>query len=170
MDERVWTDRPIAVREVLDLGAAQITRCAIESAVLVSGNLDAARKAISPDAPVVGLIGQTDDAPHIIQIARDRALFIAPVKKVKPGWNAKGFAVSEASNLYTSLDITGLGARMVLAQGTGVDLDTPSRSAAVMFGGHIALLVRYREGYRLLVETFWVTYYTSFFKRLNAEA
>ena len=56
-----WSARPV-------LGLGQ---------VLVSGKIAAAVEALAPRAPETGLWGVVETSPHIVRIARDRALIVS---------------------------------------------------------------------------------------------
>ncbi|MEM7438323.1 MAG: hypothetical protein AAF393_01900 [Pseudomonadota bacterium] len=166
MDERDWTDRPLGEDDVLTLGSLEVRRQKIGPACLVTGDLTAAQTAFDQGAPV-GLCGQMTPQAASVRIARDLALF--PGGAVKPGWH-DSFAVSDADGVYICLSLSGRGAKAALAQGTSVDLDAPSPSAAIQFAGVKALLTRRGDAYLLWVEAPMETYVTSFLRGIDDEA
>jgi hypothetical protein len=119
---------------------------------LVSGDVEAALRALAPGAPLLGLHAFAPTTAHALRIARDRALIVtrAPIGAAD-GWR-DGWCATSLDDAYAVLDIEGAGAGSVLMQGTTVDLAACSPSAALMFAGQRCLLARLAGGFRLHVE------------------
>jgi hypothetical protein len=160
MDERVWTDAPLAEGAVMTGDGVAIRRVAPGAMALISGDLDAAGAALAPGAAMVGLGARSDMRPVALRIARDRALLLTDAPVTAGGWFDPGFAVSPAEGLYACLSITGPGARALIAEGTSVDPDGASPSAAVLFADCPCLLSGTADGWLLWVEAPMLTYLT----------
>ena len=127
--------------------------------VLVSGRIADAVEALAPGAPEVGLWGVAENNPHVVRIARDRALIVSSGElAVEPGWR-DGWAATPADDVYAALEIDGAGVSDVVREATAADLDAGSLSAAIMFAGIPCLLYRTgRTTARLHVERPLATY------------
>lgn len=108
---------------------------------LVSGNLDAAKAALAPDAPEVGLWKLAGEGRCWVRIARDRALLVSPPLSVAAGWHS-GYVATPCADAYAVLELSGAEIPQVIAEATSVDLDAGSRSAAILFAGVTAFLYR----------------------------
>src|SRR5688500_16263484 len=65
---------------------------------LVSGDLDAFRTYASLPAPEVGALELANGSRYSARLARDRILVVgADERRLQPGWNKAGFAVTRAS-------------------------------------------------------------------------
>lgn len=113
--------------------------------VLASGDLDAARAALAPDAVEAGLWSLCEADAVMARIARDKALFVTtrPLA-IRPGWHDGGFAASPADDLYAVVELEGAGLEELVAEAVSADLRAPSPSAAVMFAGVPGILYRRR--------------------------
>jgi hypothetical protein len=110
--------------------------------VLVSGRIAGAVEALAPGAPEAGLWGVVEKSPHVVRIARDRALIVSAREfAVEPGWR-DGWAATPADDVYAVLEIDGAGLPALVSEATAADLDTGSPSAAIMFAGIPCLLYR----------------------------
>ncbi len=119
--------------------------------LLVSGDLDAARSGIAPKAAEVGLWQVAAGTPLMLRIARDRALFVSEAPpEILPGWHAAGYGVSQATDGWRAIAVQGPRAGSLISQGTGIDLDAQSRSAALTFAGIACLLHREAEDRAIL--------------------
>jgi hypothetical protein len=121
---------------------------------LVSGDLEAALKALAPGAPLVGFCGRAPDGPHALP--RDRALLVtlAPLGAAD-GWR-EGFCATTVDDGWAVVEVEGPDAPLVLIQGTAADLSAGSPSAAVLFAGERCLIARTVGGFRLHVEAPWL--------------
>ncbi len=127
---------------------------------LISGDLDAAIRALAPGAPKVGFAAEIGADAHALRIAREKALLATPAPlDADPGWRAEGFCASAADGAWTAFEISGPGAAHVIAQGTPVDPNAGSASAAALFAGRTALVSRSGDAFRLVVETAFREYY-----------
>ena len=150
MDEREWAPRltlsvPIVARDDLHIAAQPPT-----GATLLSGDIDAAIAALAPSAPCIGLGGMTGEPPYLLVIARDRGCLITPAPlEAETAWNRQGFALTPADDAWVFFVVSGTGAEAVIAEGCAADLAAGSPSAATLFAGHPALLVRNPKGFVL---------------------
>ena len=119
---------------------------------LISGDLEAALKALAPSAPLLGLYGMAPRGRHALRIARDKALLVTPAPiAVAEGWR-EGWCATALDDAWVAVDVEGPGAGLVLMQGTSADLAAGSPSAAVLFAGRRCLLLRTQKGFRLHIE------------------
>lgn len=127
---RIERDR-YSVRRVLGLGQT-----------LASGNLGAALADLMPDAPETGLWSVMEVDNFSVRIGRDRALLVSPAPlDITPGWR-NGYVVTPCDDAYAILEISGAALREIVAEGTSVDIEAGSRSAAVLFAGVTVFLYR----------------------------
>lgn len=159
MDERVWRDRPLKAGETLQIGATTVSLGAPpEQACLVTGDLGHALAAVAPNAPLIGLCEAAPDGAFAIRIARDRALLVLPERLTrKMGWQAEGFALSDASDAYVRLALSGGNPQAILAQMTSAPFMQGSPSAAIRIAGQTGLLLRQGEAYELWVQAAFLT-------------
>lgn len=124
---------------------------------LVSGDCEAAFRAIAPGAPTLGLFESVPEAAaaYALRIAHDRALIVTPAPLALEDGFRDGFCVTHMDDGYAALIIEGDGAPLVLMQGCAEDLSAGSPSAAVLFAGFRVLLARTEAGFRLHVERSW---------------
>lgn len=109
---------------------------------LLSGDLDAARAALAPNASEAGL-WQVAEGDALVRIARDRALLVtARPLSALAGWSSGGWATSAADDAWAVIELAGESARAVCAQATSADLEAGSPSAALLFAGVTCLLYR----------------------------
>lgn len=144
MDDRgqFWNPQP-------DWGTARIERDGYSvrgipglGQTLVSGNLGAALADLMPDAPEAGLWSVAEGEPLAVRIARDRALLVSSSPLgVAPGWR-EGYVATPCDDACAVLEISGAALREIVAEGTFVDIEAGSRSAAVLFAGVTVFLYR----------------------------
>ncbi len=119
---------------------------------LISGDLEAALKALVRGAPLLGLYGNAPRGKHALRIARDKALLVTPSPiAVAEGWR-EGWCATAVDDAWVVVDVEGPGAGLVLMQGTSADLAAGSPSAALLFAGRRCLLLKTEKGFRLHVE------------------
>lgn len=165
MDERNWTDRPLQIGDEIRIGPVRVVHKSLGFAALLSGNLDAAVKALAPDAPMIGLNGEVGEQDFVLRIGRDRALLVSNDQIVEEtGWNCDGYAFSAADDCYCLLEISGDRDDYFLAQGTSCHLGNSSPSAAIMFAGVNSLLARKRAVRCLFVDRAHLTYVSSWLR------
>lgn len=154
MREMVYPPMAAGPGTLIETGDLRIACHPLGGACLMSGDLAAAIASLSPGAPILGLGGQCDGGNFAVRIARDRALLVneAPFD-ARPGWYAAGYAVSAAADQWQSFTLNGAGAAQVIAEGTAVDLDGASPSAALLFAGQSCLLLRRAGGFVIFAET-----------------
>lgn len=153
MDERDWTDRPLAEGETLEAPGVSVTRVVPGVQTLVSGDLEAAIGVLAPGARMLGFADVPDSPDLVLRIARDRALLVTalPVPRT-PGWQSEGFALSAAGGLYACLSLRGPGAEALLSQALTGPAPHGSPSAALRFAGTTALVTGLADGLSLWVE------------------
>lgn len=169
MDERAWTDLPLAVGQSLRLDGVTVTHRELPTAHLVSGALDIALNALAPGAPCLGLAEDGRDAPdYAVRISRDSVLIVTKQALTRRiGWQSDGFGISEASDVYAVFDVAGPDAQQVLAQGgISVPLE-PSPSAAIQFAGLTVLLIRRGGVFQMFVPAAHVTYVSGFLQGMD---
>jgi len=119
---------------------------------LISGDLEAAVKALAPGAPLVGLYGLAPEGAHALRVARLKALLVTPGPiAAVDGWR-DSWCATTVDDGFVVVEVEGTDAGLVLMQGTAADLAAGSPSAALMFAGQRCLLARTGGGFRLHVE------------------
>lgn len=109
---------------------------------LVSGDLGAAFAQLMPGASEIGLWSVAQAEPFALRIGRDRALLVSPDPlAAAPGWR-NGYVATPCDDAYAILEISGVALREIVAEGTSVDIEAGSRSAAVLFAGVTVFLYR----------------------------
>jgi sarcosine oxidase gamma subunit len=110
---------------------------------LVSGRLAEAVAALAPGAAEVALFGIAEGSPQLVRIARDRALIVRdePAGGASAA-NGQGFVATRADDVFAVLELAGSGLRGLLAEMVAADLESGSRSAAVLACGVPVLLYR----------------------------
>lgn len=109
---------------------------------LVSGNLDAALADLMPGAPEIGLWSVVEAESFAVRIGRDRALLVSPAPlDIAPGWR-NGYVATPCDDACAILEVSGTALREIVAEGTSVDIEAGSRSAAVLFAGVTVFLYR----------------------------
>ncbi|MDJ0822854.1 MAG: hypothetical protein QNJ09_13725 [Paracoccaceae bacterium] len=167
MDERIWTDRPLAVGTTIELPGCRVTRVEVGCQSLLSGDLQAGLDILAPDAEMLGFADTPGTADHAIRIARDQALLVtAKPMESQPGWHPQGFALSPAGGRYACLSLIGPNAAELLAHGLTSAPPWDSPSAAVNFAGVPALVTGTSNGLTLWVESAYLTYVTSFMAQI----
>ncbi len=159
MDERVWTDRPLAPGETIAADGVTITLAPPRHAALISGDLAAALAALAPGAPLLGFGEDAGGGDHAIRMARDRALLVtaAPLAAA-PGWHASGYALSPADDTMVALTLNGPAARAVLSQVMALDPDANSPSAALHIAGTTGLFLREGSAFVIWIDQAYQTY------------
>jgi hypothetical protein len=139
---RFWSPAPDWTAATLSRNGWMARRVSGLGQTLVSGDLDAAFSKLASGAPEVGLWGVAEASTFFVRMARDRALLVTPSPlPVEPGWRGVWVA-TPCDDLYAVLDIGGEAIADLVAEGTSADLETGSRSAAVLFAGVPVLLYR----------------------------
>ena len=165
MDERVWTDQPLTADESITIGEVNITLRRPGHLTLLSGSVQQGLTSLRPDVKIVGLCGLIGEGDHAIRIARDRVLLeTRELPEAGPGWYEEGYAISRADGIYAIFEFEGDGCSDILAQGTLVDLQSESASAAIEFAGLVCLLVRTESSYLLYTDVSNQIYLASFLR------
>jgi heterotetrameric sarcosine oxidase gamma subunit len=145
-----WSPVPDWSRASIRHEGLSIVALAAQAAWLVSGNLAAflERRGLR--------LGGTGDR-YALRLAPDRLLFVsmdgAGTDDAAFGWS-DGCAVTDVSDGYVLLDITGPMAPDLMRLGALHDFDarSESASAAMLFAGQRVILARIPQGWRLHVE------------------
>ncbi|WP_420860608.1 hypothetical protein [Algirhabdus cladophorae] len=164
MDERVWTDRPLAKGATIEHDGASLRMMEIPAAYLISGDLDAALNQFCSGVPCIGLLEDgPEQGPYAIRIGRHNVLLIADRQLDHPlGWDTRGFGVSDAKDVYVMFTLTGERANDILAEGGVMVPHDPCPSAATQFAGIEALITRQGRQVRIAIPRAMQTYVTSF--------
>jgi sarcosine oxidase gamma subunit len=137
-----WSPQPDWENARIERDGYSVRRALGLGQTLVSGEIDAAIAEFTPDAPEAGLWSVVKAEPFAVRIGRDRALLVSPAPLgVAPGWR-NGCAVTPCDDAYAILEISGVALREILAEGTAVDIEAGSRSAAALFAGVTVFLYR----------------------------
>ncbi len=171
MEERDWTDRPLAWDAVIATPTCRVTRQQSGYQSLVSGDLAAGLTVLAPGAAMIGFAETPAGADYAIRIARDRALLVTQSPPAREaGWQAEGVALSPAGECYACLALSGTGAMALLAQGLTSAPPTGSPSAALRFAGLTVLVTGAPHGCLLWVDPASLSYVTGFLSRLTGGA
>ena len=123
---------------------------------LISGDLDAAIAALTPDAPMLGLYALAPQSAHALRIGRMGALLVTPAPlSVVDGWR-DGWCATSVDDAWAAVEVSGEDAPRALMQATSADLASGSPSAAVLVFGLRGLLARTPSGFRFHVESPWL--------------
>ena len=143
-----WSPVPDWSRASIRHEELSIAALAPQAAWLVSGNLAAFLEQRSVR------FGDAGDR-YALRLAPDRLLFVSldGADNVAFGWSDGG-AVTDVSDGYVLLDVTGLVAPELMRLGALHDFETRSEtaSAAMLFAGQRVVLARVPQGWRLHVE------------------
>jgi heterotetrameric sarcosine oxidase gamma subunit len=145
-----WSPVPDWSRVSIRHDGLSIAAVAPQAAWLVSGNLAAflERRGVR--------FGDAGDR-YVLRLAPDRLLFVSigvPSDDATFGWSEDGCAISDVSDGYVLLDITGPGAAELMRLGALHDFEAKpdTGSAAMLFAGQRVILARIQQGWRLHVE------------------
>ena len=146
-----WSPVPVWSRVTIQHEGLGIAAVAPPVAWLVSGNLAAflERRGVQ--------FGYAGDR-YALRLAPDRLLFVsidaAVADDVAFGWSEDGCAVTDVSDGYVLLDITGPAARALMQLGAlhNFEARSDTASAAMLFAGQRVILARIQQGWRLHVE------------------
>lgn len=103
--------------------------------------------------PLVGWPEVATAESYAICLRRDRVLEVNGPER-QEGWDSEtDLAVSDVTDAYAQMDITGVSAVSLLNRGTELDLGTPSRSVSRLLFGFGAFIYRFGDenSYRLHV-------------------
>ena len=143
-----WSSVPDWARASIQHDGLSVAALAPQAAWLVSGNLAAflERRGIR--------LGDAGDR-YALRLAPDRLLFVSMdgADEVRFGWS-DGCAITDVSDGYVLLDITGPAAPELMRLGALHDFEVTSDSApaAMLFAGQRVILARISQGWRLHVE------------------
>ena len=105
--------------------------------------------------PLVEWPGVAPKDSYALSLRRDRVLEVNGPEHLD-GWDgARGQAVSNVTDGYAQVEITGANALSLLNRGADIDLSTPSRSVARLFFGFAVFLYRraQEDTYRIHVSS-----------------
>jgi len=130
------------------------------SLAFVGGRIDLAIAALAPDAEDLGLWQIAEAEAQAIRIGRDKALIVTRrALAIQPGWNPEGWSATPAESAFGVIDIAGSALGDIVSEATAADIDTGSRSAAVLFAGTPCLLTRIaHDTARVIVEAGYTPY------------
>ena len=153
MDERDWTDEPLAVGDTIHCVEAEVTRLADLPMWLITGDLSGLSNGDGGAPAPAGLADPIDLGAFSIRIGRDR--WLAGGEKIWADVDPQSgdWAASRADGLYSILQIAGPHADQLIAHGSAADVTTPSPSVAVRFTGLTSLLVRNNKNFLLFIKT-----------------
>jgi heterotetrameric sarcosine oxidase gamma subunit len=146
-----WSPVPDWSRASIRHDGLNIATVAPQLAWLVSGNLAAF---LEQRGVRFGDAGER----YALRLAPDRLLFVsmdgAAADGGTFGWSEDGCAVTDVSDGYLLLDITGSAASELMRLGALHDFETQpdTASAAMLFAGQRVILARIQQGWRLHVE------------------
>jgi hypothetical protein len=156
MREINWPPAWRAEGILIDRSRLQARALSGRGSAMISGEIEAAIRALAPGAPILGLYALAPEGAHALRIARDRALLVTPAPLgTADGWRESWCATS-VDDGWAAVDVAGPETPLALMQGTSTDLAANSPSAAVLFAGLRCLLVRTEAGFRLHVEAPWL--------------
>lgn len=145
-----WSPVPDWSRATILHEGLSIAALAPQTAWLVSGNLAAflERRGVH--------FGNAGDR-YALRLAPDRLLFVSidgNADDATFGWTENGCAITDVSDGYVLLDITGPAAPELMRLGALHDFEAKSdtASAAMLFAGQRVILARVQQGWRLHVE------------------
>jgi heterotetrameric sarcosine oxidase gamma subunit len=146
-----WSPVPDWSRATIRHEELSIAALAPRVAWLVSGNLAAFLERRG---------ARFDDSGdrYALRLAPDRLLFVsmdgAATDGVTFGWSEDGCAITDISDGYVLLDISGPAARELMRLGALHDFEAnpDTGSAAMLFAGQRVILARIEQGWRLHVE------------------
>ena len=146
-----WSPVPDWSRATIRHEGLSINALAPQAAWLVSGNLAAFldRRGVR--------FGDVGDR-YVLRLAPDRLLFVSldggATDGMTFGWSEDGLAITDISDGYVLLDISGPAARELMRLGALHDFEAnpDTASAAMLFAGQRVILARIQHGWRLHVE------------------
>jgi heterotetrameric sarcosine oxidase gamma subunit len=147
-----WSPVPDWPRARIQHEELSIVTLAPQVAWLVSGNLAIFLKRRGVR------FGDAGERGYALRLAPDRLLFVsmdgAAADGATFGWSGDGCAVTDVSDGYVLLDITGPAAPELMRLGALHDFEAQSdtASAAMLFAGERVILARIEQGWRLHVE------------------
>ena len=149
-----WSPVPDWPRAGIRHDGLSVAALAPQVAWLVSGDL-----ATFLERRGVALDGDAGDrGAYALRLAPDRLLFVSldgtAADSAAFGWSEKGCAITDVSDGYVLLDITGPAAPELMRLGALHDFETrpETASAAMLFAGQRVVLARIPQGWRLHVE------------------
>jgi heterotetrameric sarcosine oxidase gamma subunit len=146
-----WSPVPDWSRATIQHDRLDIATVAPQIAWLVSGNLAAF---LDQRGVRFGDVGDR----YALRLAPDRLLFVsmdgAATDGVTFGWTEDSCAITDVSDAYVLLDVSGSAASELMRLGALHDFEARSdtASAAILFAGQRVILARIQHGWRLHVE------------------
>lgn len=162
-----WSAVPAWRDAVLQGAAVRVTLIETTAVFQLSGTPEAVR-ALAGVARIHGPRDPCEGERYALRLAPDSALLVdtdpagGPDERAaapQPGWHESGAAVTDLSDGMLCIEITGQGARDLLALGTEYPFSAPPaaphESARVLFAGFRVAVARRPDGWRLHVERPW---------------
>ena len=165
MDEMQWLDQCPATGDQIELETATIQLCPPIGIQSVSGDIEMFRKKIKTTLPVLGLCGPVEGDTYLVSVARDEALWITPEpQKAAAGWYKAGYSLNACDDAWVQFRISGIGAEQLVSEGASSEISIPSRSAAILFAGQKACIIKHKADYLVFVPSPMQTYLWAWFK------
>ena len=137
-DRHKWTPSG-TFHDGFSIGDIVLSPVSLDRQVLMSGP----QVLTQTDVPLVEWPEVCDDGSYALVLRRDRVLMVNGPETAE-GWDdARSLAISDASDLYSVLELSGPGAVDVLKRGTEISLSHPSRSVVRRFFGLEVMLYRH---------------------------
>lgn len=139
-----WSPVPDWSTTCVDRPTLSVRPVSLARVTAVNGLIDVARTAASiPVAPVGWPEIASGDA-YAVRLSRDSALLIGG-QPLAEGWHEDGYSVSNATDAAIIVEASGSGMPDFLSRGMPVTFDTPSPSAAFLFGGFSLVVYRHER-------------------------
>ncbi len=149
-DSHKW-DAPPAQRQPVIRDNLTIRPITFQRQTLLSGPIKTCLQ-LARQPSATGWPAPASGDSYALRLRRDRILSInGPT--LPDGWHPEGIAISDMTDGYACIEITGKGALDLLNQGTELDPTTPSGSCARLFQGQPCLIYQWQsDSLRLHIE------------------
>lgn len=152
---RFWSPAPDWSRAELRGEGLHIAAVPAAAMCLVSGDLAGFLDRHCDGLACGGPRDICDPSRYALRLAPDRMLLVGGRPPGAVGWS-DGAALTDVSDGFVLIDVTGPAAREVMALGAAYDFDSdralPAESATMIFAGLKLSVARTRSGWRLHVE------------------
>ncbi len=149
-DSHKWT-APQDPRQPVTQNGLTIRPVPLQRQTLLSGPIQTCLQ-LAQQPGATGWPAPASGTSYALRLRRDRILSInGPA--LPDGWHPDGVAISDMTDGYACIEITGQGALDLLNQGTELDPATPSNSCARLFQGQPCLIYHWQtDSLRLHIE------------------
>ncbi len=157
-----WTAAPILEDQRIALSGLDVMRRTALYFALISGAVEEGLNALGCAARPAGATDVAMPPVYALAAARDRVLLVSEHPMVDAeGWRGDAFAVTDMTGAYSAIDLEGPALANILAQGTSLDWQSHTRSAALLFAGMSCLVSRFQHKARarLIVENPLLPYF-----------